>query len=63
MAKKLGKEVIYITERAVFELQEDGLHLVETAPGIDIEKDILNRMEFKPVIDKDIRIMDEEIFL
>ena len=63
MAKKLGKEVIYITERAVFELKEDGLHLVETAPGIDIEKDILNRMEFKPVIDKDIRIMDEEIFL
>lgn len=63
MAKKLGKEVIYITERAVFELKEDGLHLVETAPGIDIEKDILNRMEFRPVIDKDIRIMDEEIFL
>ncbi len=62
-AKKYGQEVIYITERAVFKLKEDGIYLTEAAPGIDIEKDIINQMDFKPFIDKNFKVMDEKIFL
>lgn len=45
---KAGKDVMYITERAVFRLTSEGLVLEEYAPGIDIEKDVLAKMEFKP---------------
>jgi propionate CoA-transferase len=57
-----GTPVKYITERCVFKLEKDGLHLVEVAPGIDIEKDILAHMEFKPVIPEKIEQMDIRIF-
>jgi len=56
-AKSKGQQVMYITERAVFELVEDGLILTETAPGIDIEKDICSHMSFRPVISKDLKKM------
>ncbi|OOM09271.1 acyl CoA:acetate/3-ketoacid CoA transferase [Clostridium saccharobutylicum] len=61
-ARKLKQPVMYITERAVFQLKEDGLHLTEIAPGMDLEKDILNKMDFRPIIDKKIKLMDERIF-
>lgn len=57
-----GLEVIYITERAVFRLEKDGLHLVEIAPGVDLEKDILAQMDFKPIVAKDLKQMDERMF-
>ena len=60
-AKENGQTVHYVTERAVFELKQDGLHLVEVAPGIDIEKDILPHMEFRPIINNP-KMMDERIF-
>lgn len=63
LAKKNEKKVLYITERAVFELRKEGLTLVEIANGIDIEKDILNNMEFKPIFAKEIKFMNKEIFL
>ena len=63
LAKKNEKKVLYITERAVFELRKEGLTLVEIANGIDIEKDILNNMEFKPILAKEIKFMNKEIFL
>lgn len=44
--------VIYVTERCVFRLREQGLELVEVAPGIDIERDILPHMGFEPIIEK-----------
>jgi propionate CoA-transferase len=56
-----NQSVLYITERAVFSLSENGLVLQEVAPGIDIEKDILAHMDFAPVIG-DIRVMDARIF-
>ncbi|WP_250493422.1 acyl CoA:acetate/3-ketoacid CoA transferase [Caballeronia sp. GAWG1-1] len=57
-----GQTVLYITERCVFELTQDGLALIEVAPGVDIERDIVAQMGFAPVIDAPPRLMDERIF-
>lgn len=54
-------QVFYVTERCVFTLTGDGVELIEIAPGIDLERDILAYMDFKPVI-KNLRLMDERIF-
>ncbi|MGC8607394.1 MAG: acyl CoA:acetate/3-ketoacid CoA transferase [Vulcanisaeta sp.] len=59
---KMGKEVMYITERAVFRLTSEGLVLEEYAPGVDIERDILAKMEFKPVISRHLQPMDNLVF-
>ena len=56
-----GQQVLYITERAVFELTADGVELREIAPGVDLEKDILGQMDFVPVM-KDVKVMDQRIF-
>ncbi len=53
---------MYVTERCVFSLCEDGLELVEIAPGIDLEKDIISQMGFKPIMKKQPRLMDARIF-
>ena len=52
----------YVTERAVFELTKQGLVLTEMAPGIDLQKDILDLMEFKPIISPHLKQMDPSIF-
>jgi acyl CoA:acetate/3-ketoacid CoA transferase len=61
LALEEGKEVLYITERAVFRLSERGLSLEEIAPGVDLDKDILNKMDFQPQMGK-LEEMDRRIF-
>jgi len=57
-----GQNVLYITERAVFKLTEEGLKLMEIAPGIDLNKNILSNIHFPISISKNLRNMDNIIF-
>lgn len=61
-AAKTKQPVLFITERAVFELRDGQLVLIEVAPGIDIEKDILAHMGFKPIMPQKPKLMAAEIF-
>jgi len=57
-----GQPVLYVTERCVFRLHADGIELIEVAPGIDIERDLLAQMDFRPVIERDPILMDAALF-
>ncbi len=61
-AQMKNQPVLYITERCVFTLSEQGMELLEIAPGIDLEKDILALMDFQPLISGSPRMMDGRIF-
>lgn len=63
-ALKKKSNVIYITERAVFDLDNETgiLRLIEIAPGIDLQKDIIDHMNFKPEISENLKEMDKRIF-
>ncbi len=56
-AMATGQEVICVTERAVFELTPEGMRLREVAPGIDVQADVLDRMDFAPVVGGEIAVM------
>ncbi|HRE86168.1 MAG TPA: acyl CoA:acetate/3-ketoacid CoA transferase, partial [Accumulibacter sp.] len=56
-----GKPVFYITERCVFRRVRGGLALIEVAPGIDVDRDILPNMDFEPIIGE-YAVMDARIF-
>ena len=56
-----GQQVLYVTERAVFALGRDGLELIEVEPGIDVERDVVAAMGFRPVI-RDVRTMPASCF-
>jgi len=61
-ASECGQEVLYVTERTVFRLEKGKVTLIEIAPGIDLHGDILARMDFKPLISKNLKNMDLSIF-
>jgi propionate CoA-transferase len=61
-AAQRGQEVVYVTERCVFELCKDGVVLTEIAPGVDLERDVLAHMAFRPRIHGP-RLMDARIFV
>ncbi len=61
-AVKRNQPVLFVTERCVFKLSSDGMQLIEIAPGIDLEKDILANMEFEPIIKDPPGLMDGRIF-
>jgi propionate CoA-transferase len=63
MAQSKGQTVRYITERAVFALTAEGLELIEVADGLDVEKDVLAHMEFRPKVSGRLRRMDARLFL
>lgn len=63
-AVRRGQKVLYVTERAVFRrtAKNDTLELIEIAPGIDLQKDVLDQMEFTPIISENMKEMDPRIF-
>lgn len=61
-AAKVKQPVVYVTERAVFELLNGKMTLTEIAPGIDLQTEILDQMDFKPVISPDLKEMDAAMF-
>ncbi len=63
IASQRNQSVLYITERCVFRLSDQGLILAEVAPGIDIDRHILAHMGFEPLIPKTPKLMDSRLFL
>ena len=61
-ASERGQRTLYITERAVFDLTDDGLRLIEIAPGVDLEADVLAQMAFKPQISTELKTMEPGLF-
>ena len=61
-SRRRGQRVLYVTERCVFELTDAGLELIEIAPGIDLQRDLLAQMDFSPVVSPHLKLMDAALF-
>ena len=61
--RERAQRVLYVTERAVFRLAEHGLEIIELAPGIDLERDVLQKMGFRPAIASTLKPMEPRLFL
>ena len=62
VARRGPQKILFVTERCVFKLVPAGLQLTEIAPGVDLERDILGQMGFRPLIAPDLKTMDARIF-
>ena len=62
VAREEGRKILFVTERCVFKLVREGLMLIEIAPGLDLEKDVLGQMGFRPLVSPDLALMDARIF-
>jgi propionate CoA-transferase len=62
LARERGQQVRYITDRAVFALEDDGVVLMEVAPGVDVERDVLDRMGFRPRVAEGLRTSDRRLY-
>ena len=62
IAREKGQKVVFVTERCVFELVKEGVLLTEIAPGIDLQRDILNKMDFRPLVSDSLKLMDPVLF-
>jgi propionate CoA-transferase len=62
VALQRGQQALYVTERCVFRLSERGLELTEVAPGIDLERDVLSKMAFRPAVATPLAVMNPAIF-
>jgi len=61
-ARSIHQPVMYITERAVFKLEESGLVLTEIAPGVDLEREVLAQIDAKVTVSPNLKLMDARIF-
>jgi acyl CoA:acetate/3-ketoacid CoA transferase len=61
-AKEIGQKVIYVTERCVLRLGNNGLEVFEIAPGIDLQRDVLEQTNTPLRVAKDLKIMEERLF-
>ncbi len=61
LAAATGRCILFVTERAVFRLTPEGLQLIEIAPGIDLQRNVLDMMDFRPVINE-IQPMPAHLF-
>ncbi len=61
-SRRSGQDVLYVTERAVFRLVDEGLELIEVAPGIDLQSQVLDLLPFEPIC-RDVRAMAGHVFL
>ena len=61
-ARRTGQEVLYVTEAAVFRLTPEGVRLEEIAPGLDLERDILPQLGFRPPIKEPLGLMAPELY-
>jgi propionate CoA-transferase len=62
MARRNGQDVRFITERAVFALRDEGVTLIEVAEGVDIQRDVLDRMAFEPIVPDDVGTIDPRVY-
>jgi acyl CoA:acetate/3-ketoacid CoA transferase len=62
-ARAQGQNVTYVTERCVLRLEPEGLTVVEVAPGIDLERDVLGQAEIRLRVSPDVRPMDSRLFV
>ncbi|WP_137045272.1 acyl CoA:acetate/3-ketoacid CoA transferase [Pseudolabrys sp. FHR47] len=62
LARQRGQDVLFVSERAVFRLAQEGLVLIEIAPGVRLKEDVLDQMKFAPAVSPDLKTMDARIF-